>query len=182
MISFTFAQKSSYIKNRLTFNTSCTAIREIFLESHIVYHGFDIKANYGITKIWETGLNFYYVADKGYNLTSVGINSRIHVLPFLLNTDNRFFRFDLYAINQWGILFDGYRGNVGIIDENDEIVYIDYKSPVSLIVDVGLGASFFVSKNVGFNFEFTWEYDLLKKIRLASTYSIRPSVGLILKF
>ncbi len=144
------AQKSSYVKSRLTFDLSYTRMNYRMMPEQIEKkNGILLSANYGITKFLETGLYYYIYKPKLITINFLGIQNRFHILPFFVGSNNKYFRLDAYVFNQTGL-------NIEKISDNN-YSYL-YNS------DIGIGTSLYLFKHMGINFEYKWSFYLSKQI------------------
>lgn len=144
------AQKSSYIKNRITFDISYVRMNYYMVPDYKnMKNGVSLSANYGLTKFMESGF-YYYKYNEAFNsLNFAGIQNRFHVLPFFIESNNRYFRLDTYVFNQTGLFF----------------AKSDYYSSKTFHSDIGIGSSFYLSKNIGINLEYKWGFLLSKHVK-----------------
>ncbi|MDD2199430.1 MAG: hypothetical protein PHF99_12480 [Bacteroidales bacterium] len=147
--TLTNAQKSSYLKNRITLDVSYVRMQyKIVSEYKEKKNGVSLSANYGLTKFMESGF-YYYKYNAAFNsLNFAGIQNRFHVLPFLIESNNRYFRLDAYVFNQTGLFFS--KSN--------------YHSSHTLNSDIGIGSTFYISRNIGINLEYKWGFLLSKHV------------------
>ena len=165
-----YAQKSSYIKDRLYFDVSYTLNKRDLMEKKVRRERKDavsLSVCYGITKFWEPGV-YYSLCEETFGGGShyIGIKNNFHVLPFFIKPDNRFFRICVYITD----VFD-----VNICKIQSGYVY-SY-----LCNDIGLGASFFFAKNVGINLEYRWGFMLTGK-PIRRNYQNGINFGLCFRF
>lgn len=147
--TLTNAQKSSYLKNRITLDVSYVRMQyKIVSEYKEKKNGVLLSANFGITKFVESGLYYYRYNSVIASLNFAGIQNRFHILPFLIESNNRYFRLDAYVFNQTGLFFS--KSN--------------YHSSHTLNSDIGIGSTFYISRNIGINFEYKWGFLLSKHI------------------
>ncbi len=159
------AQKSSYIKNRLTFDGLYTQMQYWgYAENR---NGLSFSANYGTAKCLETGIKYIYEFEENH---FVGIQNRFHILPFFVKTNNKFFRLDAYVFNNTGVELGRVRDIHWQTDPNDVIDRI-YKEGVlkSLYLNFGVGAAFNIFKRLAVRFEYKCDFRL-KKSSPASMY------------
>lgn len=162
------AQKSSYINKRLTGDVSFTRMNySLVPEYKQVEKGISVSLNYGFTKFLETGVYYNrYFKSSFVSLNFVGIQNRFHILPFFIESNNRFFRADAYVLNQTGLFL--YRAtNSG---------FSNY-----FHTNLGAGLSLFIFKNLGLNFDYTWSFVFSKNV-VKSNFQNGFKLGLILKF
>ncbi|MCK9256209.1 MAG: hypothetical protein M0Q45_08585 [Bacteroidales bacterium] len=162
------AQKSSYINKRLTGDVSFTRMNySLVPEYKQVEKGISVSLNYGFTKFLETGVYYNrYFKSSFVSLNFVGIQNRFHILPFFIESNNRFFRADAYVLNQTGLFL--YRAtNSG---------FSNY-----FYTNLGAGLSLFIFKNLGLNFDYTWSFVFSKNV-VKSNFQNGFKLGLILKF
>ncbi len=168
---FANAQKSSYIKNRLTFDASYSLMNNQY-NKNLKINGFSLSANYGTAKFLETGL-YYAFGKRMTDYHFVGIQNRFHILPFFVNTDNKFFRFDTYISNQTGMYVIGASYD-----------FIGVKNPIFFHTNVGLGAAFYVFRNMAIRFEYRWDFIFGKLNGMKTDPYLQNgfNVGISLKF
>lgn len=165
-----FAQKSSYIKDRLYFDVSYTLNKRDLMEEKVRREkkdAFSLSVCYGVTKFWEPGL-YYSLCEEYFGGGShyIGIKNNFHILPFFLKPDNRYFRVcvyitDVFDVNLWRIKTFG--------------------TSYYLCNDIGLGVSFYFAKNVGINLEYRWGFMLTGK-PIRSNYQNGINFGLCFRF
>lgn len=173
------AQKSSYIKERFSFTAAYEGYFNISEYPSIdqLDHGFSLKANYGVAKFWEPGLMYYFTKSYSRTVNDVGVTNRLHLLPFFVNSDSKFFRLDTYIVNNYYVSFATSK-NLAIVNDNNEIILLPPQKKVDCITDVGIGASFFFIKNVGLNLEYRFRFYLNDP----SFYCHNFNIGVIVKF
>jgi len=164
---FCNAQKSLYVKNRLTIDVAYMRMNYGMLpEYKEKKNGVLLSANYGVTKFLESGL-YYYKYNSAFNsLDFTGIQNRLHILPFFIETNNKSFRLDAYLFNRTGMVIFKYSGNHYEMNYNS---------------DFGIGTAFYLLKHVGVRFDYKWGFILSKQVD-NHNFQNGFSLGLSLKF
>ena len=161
------AQKSSYVKNRLTLDISYLRMNySLVQQNQEKQNGISLSANYGITKFLESGIYYsrYKLYFHAYNF--VGIQNRLHLLPFIIESNNRFFRLDAYLSNQTGsILYQYMSNNWGMM----------------FTTDIGIGTAMYLYKHLGIRFEYRWCFLLSKHVENPN-FQNGFNLGISLKF
>ncbi len=179
---FANAQQSTYIKNRLTFDGSYTQMQNSRFTKNC--RGISFSANYGVAKFLESGLYYNYVNPPYFHSEHfAGIQNRFHILPFLVKTDNKFFRFDAYVFNQTGLQIRADKG-LHIHNIEDGSSYEKTDNSKLCHTDVGLGTAVYLFGNVAIRFEYKWVFSFGKILgmQVKPYYQRGFDVGLSLKF
>jgi hypothetical protein len=129
-------------------------------------NGVLLSANYGITKFLESGIYFYRYNWYFYSLNFIGIQNRFHILPFFIESNNKYYRLDAYVFNQTGLVIYKHGGDYFEKDYN---------------TDIGIGASLYLFKHVGIRFEYKWGFILSKQVE-NNNFQNGFNLGLSLKF
>lgn len=166
---FLNAQKSSYVKNRLTFDISYMQMNYGMIpEYKEKRNGALLSANYGITKFLESGLYYYRLSSDFLRTNFFGIQNRFHLLPFFVESDSKYFRLDAYVFNQTGMY-----------------IYINKYSSINSMksynTDVGIGTSLYLFKHIGVRLEYKWGFILTKHVE-NHNFQNGFSLGLSFKF
>jgi hypothetical protein len=99
--SLAVAQKSAYVAIRLTIDISYVRMNYGLTQQYQEKkNGVSFSANYGITKFIESGIYYYRYKLYFHAYNFVGIQNKLHLLPFVIESNNRFFRLDAYLSNQ----------------------------------------------------------------------------------
>ncbi len=166
---FASAQKSSYIKNRISFDISYMRVNYHMIPQYQEKkNGVSLSANYGLTKFMESGLYYYRynLHFSSYNFT--GLQNKFHIFPFFIESNNRYFRLDAYIFNQAGLIIHNYSDN-----QLSNNYYCN--------CNIGIGTSFYLFKHIGVNFEYKWDFILSKHVENPNFQS-GFNLGLSLKY
>ena len=164
------AQKSSYIKDRLSFDVSYTLQKRDLMNNEVQRvrkNALSLSACYGVTKFWEPGL-YYSLSEETFGGGShfVGIKNNFHILPFFIKPDNRFFRVCVYITDVFAVNLINFKA---------------YGVFYYLCDDIGLGASFYFAKHIGINLEYRWGFMLTGKPKRSNFQNV-INFGLCFRF
>lgn len=163
---FANAQKSFYVKNRITSDISYVGMNYMPQEYQEKKNGVSLSANYGLTKSLESGIYFYWYKLHFSSLNFIGIQNKLHILPFFIESNNKYFRLDAYIFNQTGLIIYKYlAGQLG----------------KSYTTDIGIGTAFYLYKHLGIRFEYKWGFILSKHVENPN-FQNGFNLGLSLKF
>lgn len=163
---FANAQKSAYIKNRFSYDVSYVRMNYMPEENQDKKNGVSLSANYGVTKFLESGIYYYRYKLYFHAYNFIGIQNRLHLLPFIIESNNKFFRLDAYLSNQTGsILYQYMSNNWGMMFNTD----------------IGIGTAIYLYKHLGIRFEYKWCFLLSNHIENPN-FQNGFNLGISLKF